>query len=330
MNGTTPSSIIKTFKISRTIAEILSPNERIVNFFAFNNYRVYFSSKRLIFEKGKDILTCTYSSIIYPKITERSKLIFWKSFNVTISPSRPYGEALRPIIAGKCSKQLDSQVVPANTVLTLEGSQQQIVQFVSALKEYLKYEPGVAPCISVRSGAPLIDAGRITPVEAVIINGKGDVIFTGLMKEVMQESAEAAITYIKSKADYLQIQKESISNKDVHIHMPEVVPKDGPSAGVSMVCALISALTNKSITKDIAMTGEITIKGHILPIGGVLEKVFAAYRSGIRKLILPIDNQTEALDVIKKHKQIKHELDNRAMIIYYVENLDEVVEIVFK
>lgn len=322
---------MSNIKIPRAVSEILSPGETIVDLFIFNNYKVYFTQKRLIFEQGKDIITCTYSSVVYPRILQKRKFVFWKSFNITLAPSRPYGLSLQPLSVGNSSKQVNRPNIPTSVSLSLEGSEKTVNQFVTALEQYLKYEPGEAPCISVMAGTPLAQAGRIVRVEAVVTEGKGSILFTGLMQEVMQESAVAAITYIRNRVDKLQIPRELIQNKDVHIHMPEgVIPKDGPSAGISMVCALISALTNKNISKDIAMTGEITIKGHVLPIGGVSEKLSAAYRSGIKKLILPIDNQADVMDVIKRNKQIKQQLDNRDMVIHYVENLDEVVDIVFK
>ncbi|MBL8063070.1 MAG: endopeptidase La, partial [Anaerolineales bacterium] len=130
--------------------------------------------------------------------------------------------------------------------------------------------------------------GEIMPVEVAIIEGKGGLQMTGQMGEVMQESAQAAITYIKSRSAALTIDKDVCERMDIHIHMPEGgIPKDGPSAGITMASAIISALTGRPVFKHVGMTGEITLRGRVLPIGGVREKVLAAHRAGLKTVILP-------------------------------------------
>ena len=114
----------------------------------------------------------------------------------------------------------------------------------------------------------------------------------------MQESAKAAISYIRGAADKLQIDDKFHKNKDIHIHVPEgAVPKDGPSAGITMATAVISSLTKRPVRRDVAMTGEITLRGRVLPIGGLKEKSMAAYRAGIRTVIIPEDNKPDIDDV---------------------------------
>ncbi len=162
--------------------------------------------------------------------------------------------------------------------------------------------------------------GEIMAVEVAIIEGKGGLQMTGQMGEVMQESAQAAMTYIKSRAETLKIDMEVFERMDIHIHMPEGgIPKDGPSAGITMATAIISALTGRPVFKHVGMTGEITLRGRVLPIGGVREKVLAAHRAGLKTVILPEKNLKDLVELPKTAKS--------EMKIIPVKHLDEVLEI---
>ena len=143
--------------------------------------------------------------------------------------------------------------------------------------------------------------GEIMPVEVLIMEGKGNLQITGQIGEVMVESAQAAMSYLKSRSRELNIDPEVYEQLDVHIHIPEgAIPKDGPSAGITIATALISAFTDRPVYKEVGMTGEITLRGKVLPVGGLREKVLAAHRSGLRTLLLPERNMKDLVDVPKK------------------------------
>ncbi|MBQ6944180.1 MAG: endopeptidase La [Ruminococcus sp.] len=140
--------------------------------------------------------------------------------------------------------------------------------------------------------------GTVMPLEVLALEGTGKIEITGSLGDVMKESAKIAVTYVRSIADKYGIDKEFFTKKDIHIHAPEgAVPKDGPSAGVTMTTALVSALSDRKVRSDVAMTGEITLHGKVLPIGGLREKTMAAYKLGIKKVIIPIDNKPDLEEV---------------------------------
>jgi ATP-dependent Lon protease len=140
--------------------------------------------------------------------------------------------------------------------------------------------------------------GDILTIEAVKMPGKGRMSITGNLKEVMKESISAANSYVRSRAAHFGIKPTLFDTTDVHVHVPEgATPKDGPSAGVAMAVAIISVLTGVPIRKDVAMTGEITLRGRVLPIGGLKEKLLAALRSGIKTVLIPAENEKDLADV---------------------------------
>ena len=162
--------------------------------------------------------------------------------------------------------------------------------------------------------------GEVLQIEATLVKGRGAVTLTGKLGDVMQESAQAALTCIKARAERLGINLDFIRKRDLHIHIPEgAIPKDGPSAGITMATAMASALMRAAVHKNVAMTGEITLRGRVLPIGGVKEKLLAAHRFGIDTIILPKDNE-------KDLPEVPEEVRN-AMTINLVETIDEVLNL---
>jgi len=161
--------------------------------------------------------------------------------------------------------------------------------------------------------------GDVLQVEATLVKGKGNVTLTGKLGEVMQESARAALTCVRTRAEKLGIEESNFHEKDLHVHVPEgAIPKDGPSAGITMATAIVSILTGKPARHDVAMTGEITLRGKVLPIGGVKEKLLAAHRFGLKTIIMPKDNEKDLADI---PEEIREDLT-----IHTVDMIDEVLK----
>jgi ATP-dependent Lon protease len=178
--------------------------------------------------------------------------------------------------------------------------------------------------VGVATGLAWTQAGgEVLYVEASTMKGKGDLILTGQLGEVMQESAKAALTYARSNAKALGIRENFCQDIDIHIHVPAgSIPKDGPSAGATMVAALASALSGRPVNRDVAMTGEITLRGRVLPVGGLKEKALAALRADVHKVIIPEKNKK---DLVEIPSNIKHKLG-----FLPVSHVDEVLKIVLK
>ncbi len=162
--------------------------------------------------------------------------------------------------------------------------------------------------------------GQILNIEVTLMQGKGKLLLTGKLGDVMQESAQAAMSYVRSRASQLGLRPDFYRHLDIHVHIPEgAIPKDGPSAGITLATAVASALTKIAVRRDVAMTGEITLRGKVLPIGGVKEKLLAAHRAGSRTVILPRDNEKDLADI---PVAIQQELSLR-----FVESMDEVLDL---
>jgi ATP-dependent Lon protease len=163
--------------------------------------------------------------------------------------------------------------------------------------------------------------GDILFIEATRMNGKGNLVLTGQLGDVMKESAQAALSFIRAHSKWLGLEDGLLERSDIHLHIPAgAIPKDGPSAGVTMFVAMVSLLTGKPVRSDVAMTGEITLRGLILPVGGIKEKFLAAHRAGIKRVVMPERN---AKDVIDIPEQPRKELE-----IIYVKRMDELLPLV--
>jgi len=161
--------------------------------------------------------------------------------------------------------------------------------------------------------------GELLTIEAVTVPGKGRVTATGKLGDVMKESVQAAESYVKSRSHAFGIKPALFERKDIHVHVPEgATPKDGPSAGVAMVTSIVSVLTGIPVKRDTAMTGEITLRGRVLPIGGLKEKLLAALRGGLKTVLIPADNEKDLAEIPDNVK--------RGMKIVPVRTVDEVLE----
>jgi ATP-dependent Lon protease len=210
--------------------------------------------------------------------------------------------------------------------VVVEGAEFREDMTPEKITEYLgvpRFRPSIAEEkneIGIATGLAWTEVGgEILVTEATLMPGRGRLTLTGKLGDVMQESAQAAMSWVRSKTSELGIPGDFSRRTDVHVHIPEgAIPKDGPSAGITLASALVSALTRVPIRRDVAMTGEITLRGKVLPIGGVKEKVLAAHRAGLRNVILPRDNEKDLADIPK------NVLD--AMNVNLVETMDEVLK----
>jgi len=222
---------------------------------------------------------------------------------------REIGRVCRKVARGITEGRREPIMCSATKVAEYLGPE----KFFSEIAERAE-EPGVAVALAWTP-----NGGDILFIESTRMAGKKSLTLTGQLGEVMKESAQAALSYIRSRADRLGIPSEFFESTDIHVHVPAgAVPKDGPSAGVTMATSLASLLTGRPVRPNLAMTGEITLRGRVLPVGGIKEKVLAAKRAGIETVILPRRNEKDLEDVPDEVR--------RAMRFVFVETMDEVLE----
>jgi len=223
---------------------------------------------------------------------------------------REIGRICRKIARLKAEEKRYPQQITARTVEKLLGPPQ---HFMPQIEE--EDEVGVATGLAWTS-----NGGEIMSIEVAVLEGKGNLQITGNIGDVMQESVQAGLTYLKSRARDFEIPLEVFDRMDIHIHFPEgAIPKDGPSAGITLTCAILSALSGHPVYRDVAMTGEITLRGRVLPVGGVRDKVLAAYRAGMKVVLLPEKNLKDLVDL---PKAARNELK-----LIPVKHMDQVIEI---
>jgi ATP-dependent Lon protease len=223
---------------------------------------------------------------------------------------REIGRVIRKAARLKAEKKEYPSIITPNMVEKFLGPPQYL-----RTEAELRDEVGVATSLAWTE-----NGGEIMSIEVAVLEGKGGLQMTGQIGDVMQESGQAALTYIKSRGDLFGIEPDVFERMDIHVHMPEgAIPKDGPSAGITLASAILSALTGRPIYREVAMTGEITLRGRVLPIGGVREKLLAAHRAGMKIVMLPAKNMKDLVDVPKR---VRTDLK-----IIPVEHMDQVLEV---
>ena len=299
----------------RNIPEPLIDRMEIISLSSYTEYEKLHIAKQYLVkqlqeENGlKDIKITISDNVILKIINEYTKEAGVRSLK------REINSLFRKLARKVVKEKLEKIIVNANNLEKYLGK----AKFRPEKMKEKTYKVGIV------NGLAWTSVGGVTlEVQGVLIPGKGALNLTGTLGNVMKESAEVSFTYVKSNFEKYHIdEKEFLEKKNIHLHFPEgATPKDGPSAGITITTAILSVLTGREIRQDIAMTGEITITGEVLAIGGVKEKVIGAHRAGIREVILPEDNRPDITD-------IPHEVA-KDMKINFVKNYDEVEKLVFK
>jgi ATP-dependent Lon protease len=218
------------------------------------------------------------------------------------------------------SRKVARKVVTEGKDVKVEVTPANLNEFLGILK-YRDFSAEKKNEIGLTTGLAWTEVGgEVLSTEAMLMEGKGRLTLTGKLGDVMQESAQAAMSYIRSRSQSLGLPKDFYRHLDIHMHVPEgAIPKDGPSAGITICTSIVSALTQIPVRCDIAMTGEITLRGKVLPIGGVKEKLLAAHRLGLHTVILPKDNEKDLADIPMEIRS--------QMSIHFVESMDEVLQL---
>ncbi|HJX82821.1 MAG TPA: S16 family serine protease, partial [Candidatus Angelobacter sp.] len=221
---------------------------------------------------------------------------------------------------GNVCRKVARKVVKDGTAFSITLTAENIGEYlgVTKFRDTLVHEKSEVGLVTGLAWTEV--GGSILSTEVAIVDGKGKLTLTGKLGDVMQESAQAAMSYVRSRAAGLGVPRDFYRNVDIHIHVPEgAIPKDGPSAGITMATAIASALSKIPVRRDIAMTGEITLRGKVLPIGGLKEKLLAALRAGITEAIIPKENEKDLPEVPENIRG--------KMKIHLVENMDQVLKI---
>jgi ATP-dependent Lon protease len=219
-------------------------------------------------------------------------------------------------IARKIARKVVAEKDPVKVEITAENAK----EYLGILK-YREFWLEKHNEVGLTTGLAWTEVGgSVLATEATLMEGKGRLTLTGKLGDVMQESAQAAMSYVRSRSERMGLAKDFYRTLDIHVHVPEgAIPKDGPSAGITICTSIASALTRIPVRCDMAMTGEITLRGKVLPIGGVKEKLLAAHRMGLRTILLPKDNEKDLADIPQEILS--------SLTIHPVETMDEVLQI---
>ncbi|MFZ1010506.1 MAG: S16 family serine protease, partial [Candidatus Sulfotelmatobacter sp.] len=221
---------------------------------------------------------------------------------------------------GNVCRKVARKVVKEGENYTIAVTGENVTDFLGVIKfrDTLAHEKSEVGLVTGLAWTEV--GGSILSTEATVVDGKGKLTLTGKLGDVMQESAQAALSYVRSRAHRLGLTRDFYRTLDLHVHVPEgAIPKDGPSAGITIATAIASALSKIPVRRDLAMTGEITLRGKVLPIGGLKEKLLAAHRAGLFEIILPKDNEKDLAEVPENLRT--------AMKLHFVDTMDQVLQI---
>jgi ATP-dependent Lon protease len=308
---------IATANVMHTIPPALQDRMEVIRLSGYTELEKMEIAKRFLVRKQMEATGLSKDQIEFGDEGLSSLIQYYTRESGVRNLEREVGNVCRKIArqvvnaeSGKDKKKLDKAVINDAKVQELLGPWK-----FRDLKAEKKNEIGAATGLAWTEVG-----GQILTTECTLMEGKGKLTITGKLGEVMQESAQAAMSYIRSRAPLLGIPRDFYRNLDVHLHIPEgAIPKDGPSAGITMATTICSALTRIPVRCDVAMTGEITLRGRVLPIGGLKEKLMAAHRHGILEAIMPKENEKDLPDIPDAIKQ--------TMKLHFVENMDEVLKI---
>jgi ATP-dependent Lon protease len=306
---------ITTANVSHTIPAALKDRMEFINLSGYTEDEKFNIAKNFIIKKQLAANGLKDTDISMPDETIRSIINQYTSEAGLRNLERQIAKVFRKVAFSKASKLSKFRKMTIKKDKLMDYLKAPVFRHEVAGVEY---DPGMVTGLSVTQVG-----GEILFIEAIKMPGKGNLILTGQLGEVMKESATAAMSYIRSRADQINLNPDFQEKIDIHIHVPEgAIPKDGPSAGIALFSAICSLLLGKKIAADIAMTGEITLKGRVLPIGGLKDKLLAAHRAGIKQVIIPKDNEK---DIIYIDQEIISKLK-----IHFVSHLDEVFDLLLR
>ena len=306
---------ITTANVSHTIPAALKDRMEFINLSGYTEDEKFNIAKNFIIKKQLIANGLLEADVSIPDDTIRSIISEYTSEAGLRNLERQIAKVFRKVAFNKASKIGKFRKMTIKKEKLMDYLKAPVFRHEVAGVEY---DPGMVTGLSVTQVG-----GEILFIEAIKMPGKGNLILTGQLGDVMKESATAAMSYIRSRADQINLNPDFQEKIDIHIHVPEgAIPKDGPSAGIALFSAICSLLLGKKISADIAMTGEITLKGRVLPIGGLKDKLLAAHRSGIKQVIIPKDNEKDII-------YIDHEIISK-LKIHYVSHLDEVFDLLLR
>ena len=301
---------IATANVLHTIPGPLQDRMEILRLIGYTELEKLEIARQYLVRKQREATGLTEEQVSFTDDALRSIIRYYTREAGVRNLEREIGNVCRKVARRVVKDSTHSERVTADSLETLLG--------VAKFRDSQVHEKNEIGLVTGLAWTEM--GGSILQTEVQVLDGKGKLTTTGQLGEVMQESAQAALTYIRSRSHHLGLAKDFYRNIDVHIHVPEgAIPKDGPSAGITLATALASALTKIEVRRDVAMTGEITLRGKVLPIGGLKEKLLAAHRAGIFEAIMPAENKRDLADL--------PELIKTSMKLHWVETMDEVLEI---